>query len=78
MDGRDSLRRENAQHIADGNGKIANIERELLTLKADLPRQYVMRDDWIRFSNILEAKMDAMRAEMRQEITQLATRIGSE
>ena len=51
------------------------IERELLQLKATLPVEYVRREDWIRFSNTLEAKIDAMRAEVRAEIADLRARM---
>lgn len=41
------------------------IEREILTMKADLPVQYIRRDDYIRNQTIIEAKIDglAMRIE---------------
>jgi len=51
------------------------LERELLQLKATLPVEYVRREDWIRFSNTLEAKIDAMRAEVRAEIADLRAEI---
>lgn len=51
------------------------LERELLQLKATLPVEYVRREDWIRFSNTLEAKLDAMRAEVRAEIGDLRGRL---
>jgi hypothetical protein len=51
------------------------LERELLQLKATLPVEYVRREDWIRFSNTLEAKIDAMRAEVRAEIANLRARM---
>jgi hypothetical protein len=51
------------------------LERELLQLKATLPVEYVRREDWIRFSNTLEAKIDAMRAEVRAEIADLRARM---
>ncbi|HEX4208746.1 MAG TPA: hypothetical protein VHY56_00010 [Candidatus Binataceae bacterium] len=47
------------------------LERELLQLRAQLPVEYVRREDWIRFSNTLEAKLDAMRAEARAELSEL-------
>jgi hypothetical protein len=47
------------------------LERELLQLRAQLPVEYVRREDWIRFSNTLEAKLDAMRAESRAELSEL-------
>lgn len=36
------------------------VERELLTLKADLPLHYVRREDYIRGQSILEAKLDGL------------------
>jgi hypothetical protein len=36
----------------------ARVERELLALKADLPREYVRREDYIRNQTILEMKID--------------------
>jgi hypothetical protein len=51
------------------------LERELLQLKAQLPVDYVRREDWIRFGNTLEAKLDAMRAEVRAEISELRERM---
>ena len=67
----DSLREENAAKIAQLEGKFQRNERELLELRAELPLQYVRREDWIRFGNVLEAKMDAMRAELRQEMAEI-------
>lgn len=34
------------------------IERELLSLKAELPTQYVRREDYIRNQTVIEAKID--------------------
>lgn len=42
-------------------GRVESVERDLLQLKADLPTQYVRRDDWIRFSNVIDAKLDVIR-----------------
>ena len=36
------------------------LERELMKWKADLPLQYVRRDDYIRNQTVIEAKLDAM------------------
>ncbi len=51
------------------------IEHELYELRASLPLEYVRREDWIRFSATLDAKLDAMREEMRQEIATLKDRL---
>lgn len=36
------------------------MERELLTLKADLPLHYVRREDYIRGQSVIEAKLDSL------------------
>lgn len=36
------------------------VERDLATLRSELPIQYVRRDDYIRGQSILESKMDAL------------------
>ncbi len=38
--------------------KPDRIERDLNQLKADLPRDFVLRDDYIRVTTIQEAKLD--------------------
>ncbi len=49
-------------------GRFEQLEHELFELRAALPLEYVRREDWIRFSASLDAKLDAIREEMRQEI----------
>lgn len=36
------------------------VERDLLTLRADLPNQYVRREDHIRHEVVINAKLDAI------------------
>jgi hypothetical protein len=59
----------------EGTDFSHGVERELLKLKAELPVEYVRREDWIRFGNTLEAKLDALRAELRVEILALRERL---
>jgi len=40
--------------------QVRNVERDLLQLKADLPRHYVLREDYVRNQTIIEAKLDAL------------------
>jgi len=42
----------------------SRLERDLLGLKAELPVQYVRREDYIRGQSVLEAKMDALALRM--------------
>jgi heme exporter protein D len=51
------------------------IERGLFELRASLPLEYVRREDWIRFSGTLDAKLDALREEMREEIGDVKERL---
>jgi len=60
----------------DGSDFSHEVERQMMRLKAQLPLEYVRREDWIRFSSTLDAKLDAMRTELRAEMTELKERIG--
>jgi len=51
------------------------IERALFEFRASMPLEYVRREDWIRFSGSLDAKLDAMREEMREEIADVKERL---
>lgn len=59
----------------EGSDFSHEVERQMMKLKAQLPLEYVRREDWIRFSSTLDAKLDAMRTELRTEITELKDRI---
>lgn len=48
-----------AASLNEESRKIAHVERSLLELKADLPREYQRREDHIRYSAVIEAKIDA-------------------
>lgn len=37
------------------------LERDLMRLRAELPTEYVRREDWIRFSGTIDAKLDWLR-----------------
>lgn len=39
---------------------IRELDREILKLKAELPREYVSKDDFIRSFTVVEAKIDAV------------------
>ncbi len=52
-----------------------DVERAVFELRASLPLEYVRREDWIRFSGSLDAKLDAMREEMREEIAEVKNRL---
>lgn len=58
----------------EGSDFSHGVEREVLKLRAQLPLEYVRRDDWIRFSSTLDAKLDAMRSELRDEMTEIKER----
>ncbi|HEU4601564.1 MAG TPA: hypothetical protein VFS24_06335 [Steroidobacteraceae bacterium] len=37
------------------------LESDILRLRAELPNEYVRREDWIRFSGTIDAKLDWLR-----------------
>ena len=39
---------------------LRNIEREFLRFQAELPLQYVRREDYVRGQSVIEAKLDAL------------------
>ena len=60
------------QHIQDEsktNDQLINLERQMLNWKADLPLQYVRREDFIRNQTIIESKLDGLA--LKLENTQL-------
>ena len=53
----------------------SQLERAIYELRVLLPVEYVRREDWIRFSATLDAKMDGLRDEMREEIAPLKEKL---
>ncbi|MGB8682287.1 MAG: hypothetical protein WCD12_05335 [Candidatus Binatus sp.] len=68
------LKRREEQHERD-TGRVDELERQVTELRVNLPLEYVRREDWIRFSGTLDAKLDAMREEMRGEIGEVKDRL---
>ena len=65
--------------VVDAGRPIAVSEqiiwRVLADIKLSLSLNTVRREDWIRFSGTLDAKLDAMREEMRGEIGEVKDRL---
>ena len=45
---------------------IRQLDREILKLKAELPREYVAKEDFIRSFTVVEAKIDAVQKTLTQ------------
>ena len=61
--GAKSLREHIDRHIALGDRtatQVTNLERDFLKWQADLPVQYVRREDYVRGQTVIEAKLDAL------------------
>jgi hypothetical protein len=58
----------NQRLISRDDKRWSQMEHAIYELRVLLPIEYVRREDWIRFSATLDAKMDALRDEMREEI----------
>jgi hypothetical protein len=63
------------QNLDSEAARWNDLERGLYELRASLPLEYVRREDWIRFSGTLDAKLDAIRNEMREETEALKDRL---
>ena len=44
---------------------LSNLERDFLRFQADLPLQYVRREDYVRGQSVIEAKLDALYSELK-------------
>lgn len=48
------------ENMSKESEAIRKIDRDLLMLKADLPREYVAKEDFVRSFTVVEAKIDAV------------------
>ncbi|ARU23655.1 hypothetical protein [Ralstonia syzygii] len=48
---------------------VVRLEREFMSFKADLPLQYVRREDYVRGQSVIEAKLDALYSKL--EVVQM-------
>lgn len=52
------------QSQQQGTG-LSNLERDFLRFQAELPLQYVRREDYVRGQSVIEAKLDALYSELK-------------
>ena len=67
-DGQASWRQTFTQHLNEERREtelMRNIEREFLRFQAELPLQYVRREDYVRGQSVIEAKLDALYSELK-------------
>jgi len=48
------------QRVASNDTHLADVQRTVDSLRAELPLQYVRREDWIRFGATIDAKLDRL------------------
>lgn len=66
--GAKALREAIERYTAEAEGAVRQVkalEREFLDWKAEMPNNYVRREDYIRGQSVLEAKQDALYGETR-------------
>jgi hypothetical protein len=68
------LKRRDEQRQRDSS-RVDELEKQMVELRVNLPLEYVRREDWIRFSGTLDAKLDAMREEVREQIAEVKERL---
>jgi hypothetical protein len=67
----DDARREASKHWEESFAKVLErqdkdaqavqqLERAFLNFKAELPMEYVRREDWVRGQSVIEAKLDGL------------------
>ena len=61
---REEGRTELRTKLSEIEAHCRQLERDHLKLLADLPMNYVRREDHIRFDTVINAKLDALRSEM--------------
>lgn len=62
-----ALRAAIEDHVEHSRGvasQLASLERDFLQHRADLPLQYVRREDYIRGQTVIEAKLDSLSAKL--------------
>lgn len=58
--------------------EISRLERDLLEHKAQLPRLYVLKDDYIRTISVFEHKLDSMDKKSDQKFTDINKKIDAQ
>lgn len=67
-EGQATWRQTFTQHLEEERREtdlMRNIEREFLRFQAELPLQYVRREDYVRGQSVIEAKLDALYSELK-------------
>lgn len=70
--GQKAMRELFAEHLTEERRNavaLQTLERDFLRWQADLPIQYVRREDYVRGQSVIEAKLDALYAKL--ELVQL-------
>lgn len=60
-----------AEHLKEMRVDLDRVERDLLNLKATLPRVYVLKDDHIRHMTIIENKIDEQGRDMQGRLGEM-------
>lgn len=77
--GSKTLRESIDRYTAEGRRtaeELGRVEREFLRWQAEMPKEYVRREDYIRNQTIIEAKQDGLYAETKLVQAQLRELIG--
>lgn len=53
--------KERDEKLGSMTAKVDQVEKDLLRMRGELSDNYVRRDDWIRFSAVIDAKLEALR-----------------
>jgi len=53
------------------------VERELMSMKAEMPLNYVRREDYIRGQSVIEAKLDGLATKLENAVLRMAVTVTS-
>lgn len=54
------------KNIAHQDLQVQKVDRDLMNLRAELPKQYVMREDWIRFNGVIDARLETVNEKLNR------------
>jgi hypothetical protein len=58
--------------IGEEKAQVKDLKTQVETLANSLPMEYVRREDWIRFSTVIDAKLDRLGERMSEQRADIA------
>ena len=72
------MRRSNNEHLKQQAEKIDKVQQDVENLRANLPIQYVLRDDFLRSVSNLDTKVDRVASDISEMNKNIGKIVGGE